>query len=182
MCYCRFSTTVVSRTRKAGQGRTVDFRNTVVIMTSNVGSQMILEKSRELDWQQIEETVRAELQRFFRPEFLNRVDDIIVFHPLDLEQLRKIVDLQLERVRKLLAERRMTLEVSDEASYAIAQEGFDPAFGARPLKRAIQRSIQNPLAMRILDGEFEDGDAIRVDRAPDGTYTFERVEAGAMIA
>jgi ATP-dependent Clp protease ATP-binding subunit ClpB len=121
------------------------------------------------------------MRRYFRPEFLNRVDDIVVFQPLSKEQLRLIVDLQLERVKALLADRRITLEITEAAEDVIAQEGFDPAFGARPLKRAIQRMVQNPLAMRILEGDFDDGDHIRIDRAADGGLVFERVAEGAAV-
>jgi ATP-dependent Clp protease ATP-binding subunit ClpB len=163
------------------QGRTVDFRNTVILMTSNIGSQHILEQAGSGDWEAIERTVLAEMRRYFRPEFINRVDDIVVFQPLSKEQLRLIVDLQLERVKALLADRRITLEITEAAEDVIAQEGFDPAFGARPLKRAIQRMVQNPLAMRILEGDFDDGDHIRIDRAVDGGLVFERVAEGAAI-
>jgi ATP-dependent Clp protease ATP-binding subunit ClpB len=163
------------------QGRTVDFRNTVILMTSNIGSQHILEQAGSGDWEAIERTVLAEMRRYFRPEFINRVDDIVVFQPLSKEQLRLIVDLQLERVKALLADRRITLEITEAAEDVIAQEGFDPAFGARPLKRAIQRMVQNPLAMRILEGDFDDGDHIRIDRAVDGGLVFERVAEGAAV-
>ncbi len=145
------------------QGRTVDFRNTVVIMTSNIGSHAILERSSGGDWDDTERIVLGELRRHFRPEFLNRVDDIIVFRPLGTEQLREIVGLQLERVRRMLAERGIHVRFTEEAVDLIAREGYDPAFGARPLKRAIQRLVQNPLALRLLEGEFRDGDLIVAD-------------------
>ncbi len=145
------------------QGRTVDFRNTVVIMTSNIGSHAILERSGGGDWDETERIVLTELRRHFRPEFLNRVDDIIVFHPLGQAQLRAIVGLQLDRVRAMLAERGIGVHFSDAAIDFVAREGYDPAFGARPLKRAIQRLVQNPLAVRLLEGEFEEGDTIAVD-------------------
>src|SRR5690606_28984985 len=116
-------------------------------------------------WSDVEETVLSELRRHFRPEFLNRIDDIIVFHPLSREDLRRIVELQLDRLRRLLAERRIELRITEAAADYIAGEGFDPAFGARPLKRAIQRLVQNPLAVRVLEGEFDDGDTIQVDHA-----------------
>ncbi len=147
------------------QGRTVDFRNTVIIMTSNVGSMFILEHARG-DWALVETQVMATLRQSFKPEFLNRVDDIIIFHPLGTEQIEKIVDLQLARLRKTLAERKITIEITPEAKRLLAEEGYDPAFGARPLKRSIQRLIQNPLALAILEGRFGDGDAIVV--RPDG--------------
>jgi ATP-dependent Clp protease ATP-binding subunit ClpB len=147
------------------QGRTVDFRNSVIIMTSNVGSTFILEHARG-DWALVETQVMASLRSQFKPEFLNRIDDIIIFHPLSTEQIEKIVDLQLKRLDKLLADRKITLEVTPEAKRLLAEEGYDPAFGARPLKRSIQRLIQNPLAMAVLEGKFGDGDAIVV--RPDG--------------
>ncbi len=147
------------------QGRTVDFRNTVIIMTSNVGSTFILEHARG-DWALVETQVMATLQQAFKPEFLNRVDDIIIFHPLGTEQIEKIVDLQLVRLEKLLADRKISIDVTPEAKRVLAEEGYDPAFGARPLKRSIQRLIQNPLAMAVLEGKFVDGDAIVV--RPDG--------------
>ncbi len=143
------------------QGRTVDFRNSVIIMTSNVGSTFILEHARG-DWALVETQVLAALRAQFKPEFLNRVDDIIIFRPLATEQIEKIVDLQLARLDKLLADRKITLEVTPEAKRLLAEEGYDPALGARPLKRSIQRLIQNPLAMAVLEGKFGDGDAIVV--------------------
>jgi ATP-dependent Clp protease ATP-binding subunit ClpB len=165
------------------QGRTVDFRNTVIIMTSNLGSTIILERSGSASWEAVEDIVLAELRRHFRPEFLNRIDEVIVFRPLERDDLRHIVELQLGRVRQLLVDRRIQLEVTPAAADLIAQEGYDPAFGARPLKRAIQRLVQNPLAVRVLEGEFDDGDSIRVDRAPGASdLSFSKVEAGAAVA
>jgi ATP-dependent Clp protease ATP-binding subunit ClpB len=164
------------------QGRTVDFRNTVIIMTSNLGSQYILEQAGTPDWQAVEGVVLAEMRRYFRPEFLNRVDDVVVFRPLSRVQLRQIVELQLERVRQLLADRHIALDITESAEDAIAEEGFDPAFGARPLKRAIQRLVQNPLALRILEGEFEDGDSIRIDRGSGNELTFNKVTRAAAVA
>ncbi|MDQ2768340.1 MAG: ATP-dependent chaperone ClpB [Gemmatimonadota bacterium] len=156
------------------QGRTVDFRNTVIIMTSNIGSQFILDRGTA-DWGEVESHVMAELRRSFKPEFLNRVDDIIIFHPLSMDQIEHIVDLQLERLKTLLADRKITLELTQEAKRVLAEEGFDPAFGARPLKRAIQRFLQNPLAMAVLEGRFTEGDHVSVTRAPDGSLAFEVV-------
>ena len=137
-----------------GQGRTVDFRNTVVIMTSNIRSP-------------------EELRERFRPEFLNRIDEVVLFQPLSREQLSEIVDLQLGRLRERLAERRLELEVTDAAKELLAEEGWDPAYGARPLKRAIQRLLENPLARELLEGRFAEGDTVRVD-ARDGELAFER--------
>ncbi|GMV10084.1 MAG: chaperone protein ClpB [Gemmatimonadota bacterium] len=155
------------------QGRTVDFRNVVIIMTSNVGSSFILEHAGG-DWAMVESQVTAALRQQFKPEFLNRVDDIIVFRPLGREQIGYIVELQLARLRKLLAERKITLELTDDAKSLVANEGYDPAFGARPLKRAIQRLLQNPLALAILEGRFNDGDTIRTEVGPDGALAFTR--------
>ena len=156
------------------QGRTVDFRNAVIIMTSNIGSQFILDRGTA-DWAEVETHVMAELRRNFKPEFLNRVDDIIIFHPLSMDQIEHIVELQLKRLEQLLADRKITLELTPEAKRVLAEEGFDPAFGARPLKRAIQRFLQNPLAMSVLDGRISEGDHVRVTRAPDGSLAFEVV-------
>jgi ATP-dependent Clp protease ATP-binding subunit ClpB len=142
-----------------GQGRTVDFRNTVVIMTSNIRS-------------------ANELRERFRPEFLNRIDEIVSFEPLTREQLTEIVELQLRRLSERLAERRIELEVTDEAKELLAEEGWDPAYGARPLKRAIQRLLENPLALELLEGRFSEGDRVRVD-ARDGELVFERAEVEA---
>src|SRR5687767_13917371 len=161
------------------QGRTVDFRNSVIIMTSNVGSSFILERGTR-DWAEVESVVTAELRRQFKPEFLNRVDDIIIFHPLSIAQLDRIIDLQLRRLEQLLAERKMTIELSPEARRAVAEEGYDPAFGARPLKRAIQRLIQNPLALAVLEGRFGEGDHVLVNVGANGELTFEK--AGEAVA
>jgi ATP-dependent Clp protease ATP-binding subunit ClpB len=158
------------------QGRTVDFRNTVVIMTSNVGSHSILEQAGTA-WAAVETQVIAELRRQFRPEFLNRVDDIVVFHPLAEAQLERIVDLQLERMRRLLAERKIALELTPAAKRLIATEGYEPSFGARPIKRAIQRLLQNPLALAVLEGRFGDGDTIVADAGADGALQFRAVDA-----
>ena len=141
-----------------GQGRTVDFRNTVVIMTSNVGSQFLE------DWTDLgaRDKVMAELRRTFRPEFLNRIDDIVVFHRLGRDEIDSIVDLQLERLRKLLRERELDVELTPEARTFLGERGYDPAYGARPLKRAIMRYVQDPLAKRLLAGDFQPGDTIVV--------------------
>lgn len=145
-----------------GQGRTVNFKNTVVIMTSNIGSSLIQEMWAE-DAEKMHDLVMERVRANFRPEFLNRVDEIILFHGLTLEHLKEIVDIQLAHLKKRLAERKMTLKVSEAAKEYIAREGYDPVYGARPLKRAIQKEIQNPLAFKILQREFVDGDPISID-------------------
>jgi ATP-dependent Clp protease ATP-binding subunit ClpB len=155
------------------QGRTVDFRNAVIIMTSNAGSHFILEHAGG-DWAIVETEVMAELRRQFRPEFLNRVDDIIIFRPLGTEQIERIVEIQLKRLERLLADRKITIDVTPEARKMLAEEGYDPAFGARPLKRAIQNLIQNPLAMAVLDGRVSDGDHLVIKPDGAGTLGFER--------
>jgi len=146
-----------------GHGRTVDFRNTIVIMTSNLGNQL---------WEGGHEVSREEitrvLQMHFRPEFLNRIDEIILFHPLTREHLAQIVDIQLRRIAALLKERGYILEVDQTAREYLAEVGYDPDFGARPLKRAIQRELQDPLALKILAGEFHEGDTILVERGAEG--------------
>jgi ATP-dependent Clp protease ATP-binding subunit ClpB len=137
-----------------GQGRTVDFRNTVLIMTSNIRA-------------------AEQMREHFRPEFLNRIDEIVVFEPLSKEQLAEIAELQLGRLRERLAERKLWLELTDAAKEVLAEAGWDPAYGARPLKRALQRLVENPLAQRLLEGEFAEGDTIRVD-AQNGELVFAR--------
>jgi ATP-dependent Clp protease ATP-binding subunit ClpB len=142
-----------------GQGRTVDFRNTVLIMTSNIRT-------------------AASMREHFRPEFLNRIDEIVEFRPLSREQLGEIVELQLARLRERLAERELSLELTDAAKEALADAGWDPTYGARPLKRAIQRLLENPLALRLLEGDYTAGDTIRVD-AQNGDLVFLRAETAA---
>jgi ATP-dependent Clp protease ATP-binding subunit ClpB len=145
-----------------GQGRTVDFRNTVIIMTSNLGSQVIQELAGEGNYQRMKSAVMETVQQHFRPEFINRVDDIVVFHPLGTEQIRAIVEIQLNYLRRRLLERDMDLELDDKARDLIGEAGYDPVYGARPLKRAIQQQIENPLAQKILRNELVPGDRIRV--------------------
>jgi ATP-dependent Clp protease ATP-binding subunit ClpB len=145
-----------------GQGRTVDFRNTVLIMTSNIRS-------------------AEALREHFRPEFLNRIDEIVEFRPLSREQLGEIVGLQLGRLRERLAERGLSLDLTDAATDAIGDAGWDPAYGARPLKRAIQRLLENPLALRLLEGDFGPGDTVLVD-AQNGDLVFTRAAAAAPAA
>jgi len=163
-----------------GQGRTVDFRNTVIIMTSNLGSQIIQEMAAR-PFEEVRESVMAVLRDHFRPEFLNRVDEVIVFRPLTEEQLTAIVDIQVRRLEKRLAERHIQLVITDAARKLLAQRGWDPFYGARPLKRAIQRLVQDPLAMMLLEGKFSDGSAIEVD-ARNGELTFSKAKVAATVA
>jgi ATP-dependent Clp protease ATP-binding subunit ClpB len=155
-----------------GHGRTVDFKNTIVIMTSNLGSQYLAEVSDE---KLMRERVMEALRLHFKPEFLNRVDDIIIFHRLSQDQLREIVSLQMARLRKLLAERQISLELSDQARDFLAEAGYDPVYGARPLRRAIQHYLQDKLAPLLLEGRFQEGDTILVDAAGEG-LTFQKKE------
>jgi ATP-dependent Clp protease ATP-binding subunit ClpB len=150
-----------------GKGRTVDFKNTVLIMTSNLGSSYLLEMRTEQEFERARQQVMQTLQSHFRPEFLNRVDDVVVFRPLSREQLKQIVDLQLEHLRRLLAERRISIELTDAAKELVLNEGYDANYGARPLRRALQRLVQDRLALKILDGEVLHGDHVVVDVDPE---------------
>jgi len=162
-----------------GHGRTVDFTNTIIVMTSNIGSQMIQQIAKEGGSQEeMREAVQGALNTSFLPEFLNRIDETIIFHPLDRPQIRKIAAIQVERLARQLEQHGMRLDVTTEALDAIATEGYDPTFGARPLKRVIQQEIQNPLASEILKGHFGEGTTVRIDYR-DGEFTFERSEAPA---
>jgi ATP-dependent Clp protease ATP-binding subunit ClpB len=161
-----------------GHGRTVDFRNTVVIMTSNLGNELWM--GMKGDFRVARSTMNEILQKHFRPEFLNRIDEIVIFHPLTKEHLREIVDIQLARVEALMRERGYTLEVTPEAREYLAEVGYDPDFGARPLKRAIQKELQDPLALEVLSGNIKPGDLIRVDRGPDG-LTFTPIAQGEVL-
>jgi ATP-dependent Clp protease ATP-binding subunit ClpB len=149
-----------------GQGRTVDFRNAILVLTSNLGSQFLVDPitSQEEKKEQVLEVVRAS----FKPEFLNRLDDLVVFSALTKEELRRIARLQIDRLAKRLAERRLTLEITDEALDWLSVEGLDPAYGARPLRRLVQTAIGDRLAKEILSGEVKDGDTVRVDAFGDG--------------
>ncbi len=155
-----------------GQGRTVDFRNTVIIMTSNLGSQHIQSMAGQ-PYDVVKEVIWTELKQSFRPEFLNRIDEVVVFHSLDPKHIESIARIQLERLAERLAQREMTLEVTDAAVAQLARAGFDPVFGARPLKRAIQQHIENPVARLVLDGTFGEKDVIPVDWQDD-KFVFER--------
>ncbi len=157
------------------QGRVVDFRNTILVMTSNIGSEYILEllQADQVDDSSVRERVMQALRSHFRPEFLNRIDESIVFHPLKREELRQIVDIQLRRLEALLAEQDLTLELTDAARDYLVSTGYDPIYGARPLKRAIQRELENPMATKILDNTFSEGDTVRIDHQ-NGTLSFHK--------
>ncbi|OQA04419.1 MAG: Chaperone protein ClpB [bacterium ADurb.Bin400] len=142
-----------------GQGRTVDFSNTVIIMTSNIGSHVIQE---EQDETRMREEVMELVRSHFRPEFLNRVDDIIIFHRLSEEMMGKIIEIQIDRMLASLKQRNISVEVTQEAKTMLAKEGYDPAYGARPLKRTIQTHVLDEIAMKIIEGEIRDGDSIKV--------------------
>jgi ATP-dependent Clp protease ATP-binding subunit ClpB len=163
-----------------GQGRTVDFKNVIVIMTSNVGSHRILEYRGAFEgeeYRRMKDAVLEELRRAFRPEFLNRLDEIIVFHGLSEEHLKQIVEIQLGTLRARLAERHIALELTDAAKTRLVRTGYDPNYGARPLKRAIQREIETPLAKRIVGGEIHEGQTIVVDTDAKSTGLVFRAEA-----
>jgi ATP-dependent Clp protease ATP-binding subunit ClpB len=155
-----------------GKGRTVDFRNTIIIMTSNLGSTLIKEFSQ--DYETMEHEVKKILESSFRPEFLNRIDEIVIFRALDKATLLKIVDIQLAGLRRRLEERHIRLEISSRAKERLAERGFDPVYGARPLKRAIQQDIQNPLALQLLEGNYREGDTVRIDTDKDQKFVFKK--------
>jgi len=164
-----------------GHGRTVDFRNTVVVMTSNLGSQLIQEMARENDYERMKAAVMEIVGQHFRPEFINRVDESVVFHPLGKEQIRAITVIQIGYLRKRLMDREIGLQITEAALDRLGEAGFDPVYGARPLKRAIQQQLENPLAQQILAGRFSIGDVIQVDASGDG-LTFSKATAAASAA
>ncbi|MBA7653009.1 Chaperone protein ClpB [subsurface metagenome] len=171
-----------------GHGRTVDFKNAIVIMTSNAGVELIKRdvsfgftpqkgqaKARQQSYEDMKEKVMGEVKKMFRPEFLNRLDEIIVFHELTEEQLRQIVDLLVKDLQQRLAERELGVEITDKAKSWLAKEGYDPVYGARPLRRAIERHVENPLSTKLLRGEFGQGDTIVVDLGHKGlTFSAKR--------
>jgi len=159
-----------------GKGRTVDFKNTVLIMTSNIGSQWIQDLGAK-DYEEMRRRVLDALRAHFKPEFLNRVDEVIIFHALTLENIKEIVEIQLRNLRKRLAERKISLVLTDRAKEFLAKEGFDPVYGARPLKRAIQRFIQDPLALKLLEKEFSEGDTVEADVSLKNEMVFSRPPA-----
>jgi len=162
-----------------GHGRTVDFKNTILIMTSNLGTEefqqqsMGFSKQTKSEHERRKSAVEDAVKRTFRPEFINRLDDVVIFNPLTEEQIKQIVELMMKDVQKRLSERKITVELTEEAKIKIAKDGFDPAFGARPLRRTLQREVENPLSTRILKGEFKEGDAVEVDVSPEG-FTFTK--------
>ncbi len=162
-----------------GHGRTVDFKNTVIIMTSNVGSQY-LQDLRGKGPEEIRDLVMEALKASFRPEFLNRLDEVIIFNPLGMQEIKQIVDIQLGYLRERLADRKLDIELTERAKEVLAAEGFDPNYGARPLKRVIQREIQDRLARRLLEGEFAEGDTVLVDVDPQGDFSFTRAVVPAL--
>ncbi len=163
-----------------GQGRTVDFRNTIVIMTSNLGSAVFADAS--IDREKQKAAVLEDVRMAFRPEFVNRIDEIVVFDPLGRDEIRQIVDIQLRGLQRRLAERKLTVTLTDAARDYLANKGYDPAFGARPLKRLIQREIQDPLAMKLLSGDIHDGDTIEIDVGDGGLVFSDRLSSGPVSA
>jgi ATP-dependent Clp protease ATP-binding subunit ClpB len=160
-----------------GQGRTVDFKNTLIIMTSNLGSEYLVSLGENQDVDEVRDQVMGVVKQAFRPEFLNRLDDIILFHRLKRSNMSAIVDIQISRLKKLLVDRKIEIELSDAARSLLAEKGYDPSYGARPLKRVIQKSVQDPLAEEILGGDIKDGDTVKVD-VKDGAFTFNGKPVG----
>ena len=160
-----------------GQGRTVDFKNTLIILTSNIGAEHLVAATNDAEFEMAKTLVLAEVKTRFRPEFLNRLDETIVFHRLKREHMGQIVDIQMQRVAKLLAERKITLDLDDDARVWLADRGYDPAYGARPLKRAIQKNVQDPLAEAILAGTVKDGDTVPI-RVRDGALAVGETRVG----
>jgi ATP-dependent Clp protease ATP-binding subunit ClpB len=163
-----------------GQGRTVDFRNTLIVMTSNLGAEHLVAQPDGQDTEAVRDQVMAEVRAHFRPEFLNRVDEIILFHRLKREHMGRIVDIQMERLAKLLEDRKITIALDAKARQWLADKGYDPAYGARPLKRVIQKSVQDPLAELILSGRIKDGEKVAISAGRDGlVFNGEPVAAAA---
>ena len=156
-----------------GQGRTVDFKNTVLIMTSNIGTRWLQETGVSGE-EAVREKITRALKEHFRPEFLNRVDEIVIFRSLSEEDIAKIVHIQIDLLVRRIEEKRIAVRVTEKAGAQLARLGYDPAYGARPLKRAIQRSIQDPLALKVLEGEFHEGDTVEVDVDGKDRFTFQK--------
>jgi ATP-dependent Clp protease ATP-binding subunit ClpB len=151
-----------------GQGRTVDFRNTLIVMTSNLGAEYLVAQPDGEDTDKVRDLVMTDVRAHFRPEFLNRIDEIILFHRLKRDQMSRIVDIQMEVLQRLLDDRKITLTLDAKAREWLAEKGYDPAYGARPLKRVIQRSVQDPLADLILSGRIKDGEKVKISAGRDG--------------
>ena len=164
-----------------GHGRQVDFRNTLIVLTSNLGSELLAEQPENEDTADLRDAVMEIVRAAFRPEFLNRLDEILLFRRLERGHMAAIVDIQLGRLATLLEDRKIALDISDDARTWLAEQGYDPAYGARPLKRAIQRSLQNPLATLILEGRVKDGETVRIGRGGDG-LSFNGTAVEASIA
>jgi ATP-dependent Clp protease ATP-binding subunit ClpB len=162
-----------------GQGRTVDFRNTLIVMTSNLGAEYLVALGENEDTDAVRDQVMAEVRSRFRPEFLNRVDEIILFHRLKREHMGRIVDIQMQRIAKLLEDRKITLVLEPKAREWLAEKGYDPAYGARPLKRVIQKELQDPLAELILSGEIKDGEQVTISAGKQGLTFNGRMAAAA---
>ena len=162
-----------------GQGHTVDFRNTLIVMTSNLGADYLVNQPEGQDTDAVKDQVMAVVRSAFRPEFLNRVDEIILFHRLKREHMGRIVDIQMARLAKLLEDRKITIELDPAAREWLADKGYDPAYGARPLKRVIQKSVQDPLAELILSGAIKDGETVTISAGKKGLTFNERVAAAA---
>ena len=172
-----------------GQGRVVDFRNTVLIMTSNLGTEFVTRSGTlgflrpgEGEEGAAYEKIEKALKDTFRPEFLNRIDEIIIFSPLSIEQMEKIVDLKMRQVRERLAEHGLKVEITESARKWLAQEGYDPAFGARPLQRALQKFVESPLSVKLLQGEFQEGDTVIVDHLEEKGMVFRRPEDSTPVS
>jgi ATP-dependent Clp protease ATP-binding subunit ClpB len=161
-----------------GQGRTVDFRNTLIVMTSNLGSRFLGELGENEDVDSVRGPVMDEVRAHFRPEFLNRIDDIIIFHRLKRRDMAAIVEIQLARIEKLLEDRKIVLDLDESARAWLAEKGYDPVYGARPLKRVIQREVQDPLADKILAGDIPDGSVVKITGGTDKLLFLPRVEGG----
>ncbi len=161
-----------------GQGRTVDFRNTLIVLTSNLGAEYLVAQPEGQDSEQVRDLVMAEVRSRFRPEFLNRIDEIILFHRLKREHMGRIVDIQLVRLTKLLEDRKITIVLNPKAREWLAEKGYEPAYGARPLKRVIQKAVQDPLAELILSGKIKDGDRVVISAGKQGlSFNGEVAEA-----
>jgi ATP-dependent Clp protease ATP-binding subunit ClpB len=161
-----------------GQGRTVDFRNTLIVMTSNLGAEYLVAQPEGQDSGEVRDLVMAEVRSHFRPEFINRIDEIILFHRLKREHMGRIVDIQLVRLTKLLEDRKITIVLNPKAREWLAEKGYEPAYGARPLKRVIQKAVQDPLAELILSGKIKDGDRVVISDSKDGlSFNGELAEA-----